>query len=94
MDAGAVAAAGGHRLNREGSFLEPTIFSKVTPDMAIARDEVFGPVLSVLSIRDDDEAIAVANSTDYGLVGGIFTRDIDRATQAARRIEAGQIFDQ
>lgn len=90
--AGAVAASGGHRLNREGSFLEPTIFSQVTHDMAIAREEVFGPVLSVLSISDDDEAIALANNTDYGLVGGIFTRDIDRATRAARQIEAGQIF--
>ena len=47
--------------------------------MAIASEEVFGPVLSVMSIRDDDEAIALANATDYGLVGGIFTRDIDRA---------------
>ena len=89
---GAVAATGGHKLNRDGSFLEPTIFSAVTPDMAIASEEVFGPVLSVMSIRDDDEAIALANATDYGLVGGIFTRDIDRATRAARRIEAGQIF--
>ena len=92
MDAGAIAASGGHRMNREGSFLEPTIFSGVTPDMAIAREEVFGPVLSVLSIKDDDEAIRISNSTDYGLVGGIFTRDIDRATKAARQIEAGQVF--
>ena len=90
--AGAVAATGGHKLNRDGSFLEPTIFSGVTPDMTIAHEEVFGPVLSVLSISDDDEAIALANGTDYGLVGGIFTRDIDRATRAAKRIEAGQIF--
>ena len=89
---GAKTVTGGHRLNREGSFLEPTVFTDVTSDMAIANDEVFGPVLSVLSFKDDDEAIALANSTDYGLVGGIFTGDLDRATRAARQIKAGQIF--
>lgn len=89
---GARAVTGGHRLNREGSFLEPTVFDGVAPDMTIAQEEVFGPVLSVLKVDNDADAIAVANGTPYGLVGGIFTRDIDRATQAARQIRAGQIF--
>ena len=92
IDQGARAVTGGHRLNREGSFLEPTIFDNVSPDMTIAQEEVFGPVLSVISVKDDDEAIAISNGTDYGLVGGVFTRDLDRATKMARQIKAGQIF--
>jgi aldehyde dehydrogenase (NAD+) len=86
------AVTGGHAMNRPGWFLEPTIFDQVSPDMEIAREEVFGPVLSVLSFRDDDEAIAIANGTDYGLVGGVFTRDLDRATRVARCMRAGQVF--
>ena len=92
IDQGARAVTGGHRLNREGSFLEPTIFDNVTPDMSIAQEEVFGPVLSVISVKDDDEAVAVSNGTDYGLVGGVFTKDLDRATAMARKIRAGQVF--
>ena len=92
VDQGARAVTGGHRLNREGSFLEPTIFDNVTPDMTIAQEEVFGPVLSVISVKDDEEAVRVSNGTDYGLVGGVFTRDLDRATAMARKIRAGQVF--
>ena len=92
VDQGARAVTGGHRLNREGSFLEPTIFDKVTSDMTIAQEEVFGPVLSVISVKDDDEAVRISNGTDYGLVGGVFTRDLDRATAMARKIRAGQVF--
>jgi len=89
---GAIAAAGGHKLNRPGYFLEPTVFTGVAPDMPIARDEVFGPVLSVLKYRHDDEALAIANGTDYGLVGGVFTKDLERATTAAQKLRAGQVF--
>ncbi len=89
---GATVAAGGRKLNRPGAFLEPTVLTGVSPEMTIARNEVFGPVLSVLKFRSDDEAIAIANATDYGLVGGVFTRDLDRATRAARKIRAGQVF--
>jgi aldehyde dehydrogenase (NAD+) len=89
---GAQIAAGGRKLNRPGAFLEPTVLAGVTSDMDIARHEVFGPVLSVLSFRDDLEAIEIANSTDYGLVAGVFTADLDRATRAARRLRAGQVF--
>jgi aldehyde dehydrogenase (NAD+) len=89
---GARLAAGGHALNRPGFFLQPTVFDGVTPDMTIAQDEVFGPVLSVLSFKDDAEAIAIANGTDYGLVGGVFTADVERAMEAAQRLRAGQVF--
>jgi aldehyde dehydrogenase (NAD+) len=89
---GATLATGGHRLNQPGSFLAPTIIADVSPDMQIANTEVFGPVLSVMKADDEAQAIKIANSTEYGLVGGIFTRDIDAAHRAARKIKAGQIF--
>jgi aldehyde dehydrogenase (NAD+) len=92
ISAGALAAAGGHAPNDPGAFLAPTVLSGVTPDMPIAQEEVFGPVLSVLKFRDDHEALEIANGTPYGLVGGVFTRDIDRATRAARDVRAGQVF--
>jgi len=88
---GAEIITGGHRLNREGAFLAPTILS-CSADNSIAREEVFGPVLSVISFDDDDDAIAMANATDFGLVAGVFTRDLDRATMAAGRLRAGQVF--
>jgi len=89
---GARIAAGGRKPNRPGAFLEPTVLSDVTPDMDIAQQEVFGPVLSVLSFREDAQAIEIANGTDYGLVAGVFTTDLDRATLAARQLRAGQVF--
>ena len=89
---GATVATGGRKLNTPGAFLEPTILTDVTPDSTIANDEVFGPVLSVLKFSSDDEAIHIANGTPYGLVGGVFTRDLDRATTAARKLRAGQVF--
>jgi len=88
---GAEIITGGHRPNRDGAFLAPTILS-CSADNSIAREEVFGPVLSVISFDDDDDAIAKANATEYGLVAGIFTRDLDRATMAAGRLRAGQVF--
>ena len=90
--AGATVAAGGRPMNIPGAFLEPTVLTGVTPDMAIARDEVFGPVLSVIKFKDEAEAIEISNSTDYGLVGGVFTQNVDRAMRAARGVKAGQVF--
>jgi aldehyde dehydrogenase (NAD+) len=90
--AGATTAAGGRKMNIPGAFLEPTVLSDVSPDMAIAQQEVFGPVLSVIGFDTDAQAIEIANGTEYGLVGGVFTQDINRAMQAARQIRAGQVF--
>ncbi|MEO3415055.1 aldehyde dehydrogenase family protein [Roseovarius sp. CAU 1744] len=89
---GARVATGGRAMNIPGAFLEPTVLSEVTPEMTIAQDEVFGPVLSVMKFRDEADAIRISNGTPYGLVGGVFTRDLDRATRAARQIRAGQVF--
>ena len=89
---GASIAAGGHKMNIPGAFLEPTVMANVTPDMTIAQEEVFGPVLSVIPFRDEAHAIEIANGTEYGLVGGVFTRNLDRATRAAQKIRAGQVF--
>ena len=89
---GARAVTGGRKLNQPGYFFEPTVFDGVTPEMNIAQEEVFGPVISVMTFSDDDEAIRMANNTDYGLVAGVFTKDLDRATAAAQRLRAGQIY--
>ena len=89
---GARVVTGGHKANRPGWFLEPTIIDGVTPDMTIASEEVFGPVLSVLTAETTADAIAIANGTPYGLVNGIFTKDIDEANRAARSLRSGQVF--
>lgn len=89
---GARVVTGGRKLNRAGSFLEATVLEGVTPDMDIAQQEVFGPVVSVMRFSDEAEAMRIANGTPYGLVAGVFTRDLDRATRAARGLRAGQIF--
>ncbi|MEP1327087.1 aldehyde dehydrogenase family protein [Pseudophaeobacter sp.] len=91
QDQNARLVTGGHALNHVGAFMEPTVLS-VTPDMDIAQQEVFGPVLSVMPFRSDAEAIEIANGTDFGLVAGVFTADLDRATSAARALRAGQVF--
>jgi aldehyde dehydrogenase (NAD+) len=90
--AGARACTGGRKLNREGVFLEPTILDRVDPASEIAQTEVFGPVLSVIGFSDENEAIAIANATQYGLVGGVFTPDIDLALSTAKQMRGGQIF--
>jgi aldehyde dehydrogenase (NAD+) len=91
----AEVALGGDRLGgdlADGFFVAPTVVTGVRNDMRIAREEVFGPVLSVLTFRDEAEAIAVANDTPYGLAGGVWTNDLSRAHRVARRIEAGTVW--
>src|SRR6266403_1290234 len=75
-----------------GYFIPPTIFSDVRPDMRIAREEIFGPVLSVLKVRDLDEALEVANGTDYALTGGFFSRSPDNIERIKARLEAGNVY--
>ena len=91
-EAGADIATGGVAPDEAGFFLAPTVIAGVTRDMEIARSEVFGPVLSMLTYQNEPEAIAIANDSDYGLVGGVFTRDIDGAMRVAQRIRTGQVF--
>ena len=74
-----------------GFFFEPTILAEVDPDSTIAQEEVFGPVLSVLRYSDDDDAVAIANNSRYGLSGAVWGSDVDRAVGVARRIRTGQI---
>jgi len=75
----------------QGYFVRPTVFSRVLPDMTIAREEIFGPVLSILAYRDEDEAVAIANDTIYGLSSYVQSRDPEHALRVARRIRAGQV---
>ncbi|WP_135827584.1 aldehyde dehydrogenase family protein [Halorussus halobius] len=89
---GATLAAGGGTPDGEGYFVEPTIFTDVDNDMRIAQEEIFGPVLSVISFETEAEALEVANDVDYGLVAGIFTSDVTRAHQFARGLEAGNVY--
>ncbi|HEY1574559.1 MAG TPA: aldehyde dehydrogenase family protein [Pseudonocardiaceae bacterium] len=74
-----------------GYYVRPTVFANVRPDMTIAQEEIFGPVLSVMPYTDEDEAVAIANSTIYGLAGGVFSADQDRAVEFAKRMRTGQV---
>ena len=91
---GATLVTGGTRAGgdlAEGNFVLPTLFTGVRNDMAIAREEIFGPVLSVLTFDGEDEAIAIANDTEYGLSATVWTKDIARATRLAKTIKAGTV---
>lgn len=90
---GAELATGGGRPAGldTGFYFEPTVLTGVKPDSAIAQEEVFGPVLSVLRYRDDDDAVAIANNSRYGLSGSVWGGDLDRAVSVARRIRTGQV---
>jgi betaine-aldehyde dehydrogenase len=86
---GARLVLGGKARPGPGWFLEPTIFADVTDDMTIARDEIFGPVMSVLDFGTEDEVISRANATEFGLAAGVFTRDLARAHRVVRALRAG-----
>jgi acyl-CoA reductase-like NAD-dependent aldehyde dehydrogenase len=75
----------------EGYFVRPTVFSEVKPEMTIAQEEIFGPVLSIIPYDDEDEAAQIANSTIYGLDGGVWSADVERAKAFARRMRTGQV---
>jgi acyl-CoA reductase-like NAD-dependent aldehyde dehydrogenase len=93
---GAQVVTGGHKLTGEkfdrGFFVEPTIFDGVRPDMRIAQEEIFGPVLSVLTYSDEEEALAIANGTKYGLTASVWTADINRAVRLAKGVQAGHVY--
>jgi aldehyde dehydrogenase (NAD+) len=89
---GAVLASGGTRLPRPGHFMAPTVFRDVRPGMRIAQEEFFGPVVVMLPFDTPEEAVAIANGTDYGLAAGVFTRDLKLAHWTADRLVAGQVY--
>jgi len=93
---GAVVAAGGARPADAslagGYYFQPTLLDRVTPDMRVAQEEIFGPVLAIVEFDDLDEAAELANRSQYGLVAGIWTRDINKAMSLASRIQSGQIY--
>jgi aldehyde dehydrogenase (NAD+) len=94
-DGARLVLGGGRAANpllKNGYFVEPTVYADVSDDMTIAREEIFGPVMSVMPFRDIDEVIARSNRSEYGLAGGIWTRDISRAHHVARALCAGSVW--
>ncbi|HEX6351596.1 aldehyde dehydrogenase family protein [Actinophytocola sp.] len=92
VEEGATLAAGGpDPVEGKGFFVRPTVFGNVKPDMTIAQEEIFGPVLSVLPYSDEADAVRIANGTQYGLAAGVFGADVDRAKAVAGQLRAGQV---
>ena len=94
IDEGATLAIGGPGQPEEhekGFYVKPTVFVDVTPEMTIAQEEIFGPVLSVLTYTDEDDAVRIANGTIYGLSGAVQSADVERAKRVARRMRTGQV---
>jgi aldehyde dehydrogenase (NAD+) len=89
---GATLACGGESVGERGYFIQPTVFADVKDDMKIAREEIFGPVMSVIAFKDSDEVIARANRTNYGLAAGVWTRDIKKVHAVANAVRAGTIW--
>lgn len=92
---GATLVTGGqpHKdVGGKGFFIAPTVFTDVTPEMTISREEVFGPFVTISTFQTEDEVLALANDTTYGLGSAIFTKDLTRAHKVARRIEAGMVW--
>ncbi|WP_261665080.1 NAD-dependent succinate-semialdehyde dehydrogenase [Deinococcus sp. Marseille-Q6407] len=92
IDKGATVVAGGQRPEHPGAFLLPTILTDVTPDMRAYREELFGPVAVVYRVKDEDEAVQLANSSVYGLGGAVFSSDTERAQRVADRLETGMVW--
>jgi aldehyde dehydrogenase (NAD+) len=94
LKAGAEAVTGGGRASspQEGAYFKPTILSGVTSESEAVRDEIFGPVLTVQTFADEEEAYALANDSRYGLAAGVHTGDVARALRAVRALEAGTVW--
>lgn len=88
---GATLLLGGKKRDGAGYFIEPTVFDNVTPEMTIYREEIFGPVLTIIEARDDEHAIELANDTEYGLTASLYTTDVGKAHRLSRRINAGTV---
>ena len=93
MAEGALLKSGGKQINQElgGFYMEPTVFSNINSDMQIAQEEIFGPVLSILTCKDEAEAVKIANATVYGLAAAVWTADISKAHRMVRSIRAGVV---
>ena len=89
---GAKVLMGGKRIDRAGSFMQPTILTDVKPENPAFRDEFFGPVAMFFRVKDEDAAIALANDSDFGLGGSVFTKDLARGKRVASRVETGMMF--
>jgi len=89
---GATVALGGKRIARPGSYMQPTILTDIKPANPAYREEFFGPVALIFRVKNEDEAVALANDSDYGLGGSVFTQDVARGTRVASRIETGMVF--
>jgi succinate-semialdehyde dehydrogenase/glutarate-semialdehyde dehydrogenase len=92
VKAGATLVTGGKRIDRPGFYLEPTIITGISKTNPLHKEEAFGPVLTVYIVETEEEAIAVANDTPYGLGSSVMTADLERAKRVAARIEAGMVF--
>ncbi|MCE8023564.1 aldehyde dehydrogenase [Halomonas sp. MCCC 1A11058] len=92
VEEGARLRTGGKAIDGPGLFIPPTVFDGVTPQMTIGREEIFGPVLAVFGFDTEEEAVAMANDTPYGLAAGLWSQDIDRIMRVTRRLQSGQVF--
>jgi gamma-glutamyl-gamma-aminobutyraldehyde dehydrogenase len=94
QDEGAQLALGGKRVMADtgGFYIEPTVFDNVAPDMTISRDEIFGPVLSAIAFDTEQEAVRIANDSQYGLAAGVWTSNLSRAHRVARKLRAGSVW--
>ncbi|MFJ8825954.1 NAD-dependent succinate-semialdehyde dehydrogenase [Streptomyces sp. NPDC102467] len=92
VDQGAELVTGGHRIDRPGAFVEPTIITGVKPGMRAYAEELFGPAAVIYRVADEDEAIALANDSQYGLGGSVFCADVERGRRVAERVETGMVW--
>ena len=92
VDRGGRVLCGGGRLDRPGCFFPPTVVTDTTGDMRVVREEVFGPIAPIIVVKDEDEAVRVANDSEFGLGGSVWTADVERGEKVARRLEVGTAF--